>query len=195
MSELPFPKLLAFLESEADQVEFMKVAGELGLTASDVEIGKLMLALQLYKAYYADIPRQIKAVHNAALNQIEGLRDDIASLAGRTTKDAENLSRWAAQIQIAISAVQPATVAQALHRKLLDEASASLEGSIQALGAGYSRLDVATKKLNAAAAQAEASLQEWQTVTLRRVWMCAFCSCSALTIVAGAVAWCIYSPH
>jgi ABC-type transporter Mla subunit MlaD len=195
MKEFPFPELLAFLESEKDQIEFMKIAAQLGITASDVEIGKLMLALQLYKAFYADIPRQIKAVHNAALNQVEGFRDDIASLADRTKEDAGKISQWAAQIQNAISAVQPAAVAEALHQKLLDEALASLGGSIQALGAGYSRLDVATKKLNAAAAQAEASLQEWQTVTLRRVWMCAFCTCSALTIVAGAVAWCIYSAH
>jgi len=60
MNDFPFPKLLAFLKSEADQVEFMKVAAEVGLGPADQELAKLLVAFQLYKAFYADIPRRSK---------------------------------------------------------------------------------------------------------------------------------------
>ena len=133
------------------------------------EIGKLLLALQLYKAYYATIPREIKAVHQSALNQIAELRDEIAAMVGRSSDDAAKLAEWAAEIQATISAIRPEAVAEALHRRLLEEAMTAVSGSAQALFSAYARIDKATATLNSAASQAEASIQHWQIVTLRRV--------------------------
>jgi uncharacterized membrane protein YqiK len=194
-NEFPFPKLLAFLESEADQVEFMKVAAEIGLCASDQEIGKLLLALQLYKAYYAEIPRQIKAVHRAALEEMQQLRDEVRHLAERVGAESNRVGDWAESIQQNIQAVQPETMAEALHKRLLEEAMAAVSGSAQALVSAYARIDKATSILNAAASQAEASIQQWQIVTLHRVWMSAFFFCATLNGIASACAWFFFIKH
>jgi hypothetical protein len=193
--EFPFPKLLAFLESEADQVEFMKVANELGICASDLEIAKLLVALQIYKAYYADIPRQIKAVHRAALEEILRLRDEIRQLAERVCGESACVGDWAESIHQNLQAVQPEAVAEILHRRLLEEAMAAVSGSAQALTSAYARIDKATATLNAAACQAEASIQQWQIVTLRRVWMSAFFFCASLAAIVGAYLWFFYVKH
>jgi hypothetical protein len=193
--EFPFPKLLAFLESEADQIEFMKVASELGLGASDLELAKLLLALQLYKAYYADIPRQIKAVHRAALEEMSRLRDEVMQFAESVGGESARVGDWAKSIHQNLRAVQPEAVAESLHKRLLEEAMAAVGGSAQALVSAYGRIDRATATLNAAASQAEANVQQWQIVTLRRVWMSAFFFCAAFNAIASGCAWFFFLKH
>jgi hypothetical protein len=192
MSAFPFPKLLAFLESEADQVEFMKVAAEVGLAPSDLEIAKLLLALQLYKAFYASIPRSMKSVHNAALSEMRGLRDGVKALAERTSADAASIREWADRISQSITAIHPEAVTRALHQRLLDETRAAMSGSVQALAGACSRLDTATGKLNAASSRAEASIGGWQTFSLRRIWFRAVVVCAAFFVAVVLSAWFLF---
>lgn len=195
MNEFPFPKLLAFLENEADQVEFMKVAAEVGLGASDLELAKLLVALQLYKSYYATIPRQIKSVHTAALGEMHRIRDEVNALAESTAADAFKIRQWAEEINHSILTVQPEAVANSLHKRLLEETLAALGGSIQAIAVAYGRIDAATAKLNTASAQAQTGIYEWQTITVRRVWLSAFLSCSVLAVTISVILWIVFFSH
>jgi len=181
MSGFPFPDLLASLESEADQLEFSKVCNEVGLSASDVELGKLLRALQLYKAYYSTIPREIKAVHNAALDEMQSIRDEMKQLAERTTRDALKISQWAEQINQSILTIQPEAVTKALQKRLLEETTAAIGSSVQAVLNASSRIDTAAGNLNAAGAQAQASIRQWQTFSVRRMWLSNFTLCLILT--------------
>jgi prefoldin subunit 5 len=189
MTAFPFPKLLAFLESEADQVEFMKVAAEVGLSASDHEIAKLLVALQIYKAYYAAIPREIQSLNAAAVDEIARIRSEVREIHERTAAESARIAEWAGRIHESISAVRPETVIEALHGRLLEETMATLRGSVEALTGAYNRLDTASGKMNAAAEQAEAGIQQWQVVTLRRVWFSALFFSIALNGILNAVLW------
>jgi hypothetical protein len=181
MNEFPFPKLLAFLDEEKDQVEFMKVAAEVGLGSADMELAKLLLAFQLYKAFYARIPREIKGVHKAALEEMRDLRDEIEHLAEQTASSALQTGQWAERIDQAVREIRPSEVVKALHNRLLDETTAALGGSIQAIAAAYGRIDIAAGKLGAAANEAETSIRIWQTLDLRRLWLSNFALCLILT--------------
>jgi len=86
-------------------------------------------------------------------------------------------------------------VAKELHRRLLDDALAALGGTVQSVVAAYNRIDEATARMTAAAMQAEASIQQWQNVTLRRVWTCAFGTCAIVTFLCGILAWLIRGGH
>ena len=189
MSAFPFPRLLEFLQDEADQVEFMKVAAEVGLGKHDEEIAKLLLSLQLYKAFYADIPRQMKKVHGAALEEMSGLRNEVRELAERTAAEVSKTEQWAERIHQSVLAVQPEAVTRALHKRLLDETIAALSGSVQALNGACSRLDTATGKLNAASSRAEASIGRWQTFSLRKIWFRAVVISAALVATVALSAW------
>ena len=171
MKGFPFPELLASLESEADQIEFMKVCAEVGLGASDVELAKLLRALQLYKGYYSIIPREIKTVHNAALEEMQGIRDEMRSLAERTASEASKIGQWAEQINQSILTIQPEAVVKALHRRLLEETSTAIGGSVQAVINASTRIETAAGNLDAAGAQAQASIRQWQTFSVRRMWL------------------------
>lgn len=194
-NEFPFPKLLSFLDEEKDQIEFMKVAAEVGLGPTDMELAKLLLALQLYKAFYATVPRDIKAVHVAALKEMRNLRDEVKFLADRTSSDAVKIGQWAEQIDNSILRIQPKAVAESLHKRLLEDALAAIGGSVQALVSAYGRIDAATGKLNTASDQAERSIHQWQILTLRRVWFSAFAFCFAVTAVLFAALWFFYLKH
>src|SRR5579862_2517434 len=195
MSAFPFPKLLAFLESEADKVEFMKVCAEAGIGPADMELAKLLLAFQLYKAFYARIPREIKGVHKAALEEFRGFRDEFKFLADRTASDAVKIEEWDGQIRATIAAIQPKAVAEALHKRLVEETLASIGGTVQALAAAYDRIDKATAKLNAASACAEAGIYQWQVISLRRVWASAFIVCAVLPCFVILLVWFVFIKH
>lgn len=189
---VPFPDLLASLESEADKVEFLKACNEVGLSRADLELGKLLRTLQLYKGYYEVIPGEIKGVHKAALDEIRGLRDEVKFLADRTASDALKIEEWAEQIRLAIAAIQPRAVAEALHKRLVEETLASIGGTVQALASAYDRIDKATAKLNAASVQADAGIYQWQTITMRRVWVSAFAVCTVLPGFVALLVWFVF---
>ena len=191
----PFPQLLAFLEEGQDQVEFMKVAAEAGLGSGDIEMAKLLVALQLYKSYYAAIPRQIKAVHEDALAEIGRVRDEIESISNRASSDAAKIGQWAEEIQRSLQAAEPTKLAEMVHKRLLDDTVKNLSGSMQAIATANGQIDAATQKMNAAAQQAAASIQEWQTLSLRRVWASAFCVCMVAAFLVSAGFWFVLLRH
>jgi hypothetical protein len=189
MSAFPFPKLLEFLEKESDQVEFMKVCAEVGIDEMDLELGKLLLALQIYKAYYATVPREIKASHRLALEEMHGLRDEMRAMIEAAIRRTAEIEQWAAQIKQAVMSVRPEAVAHHLHKRLVDDTLASIGGAMQVLTAAYGRIDTATGKLNQASAAAEASIYEWQILNARKVWQNAFALGFAVAFVICLGAW------
>jgi hypothetical protein len=194
-NEFPFPKLLAFLESEADQVEFMKVCAEVGIGAADMELAKLLLALQLYQSFYAKIPRAIKAVHKDAVEQICALRDEVITFTDRSHADAIEIGQWAEEIKSALTAIQPQAVAEQLHKRLVEGTMSAMAGTVQALVAAQSRINNSTAQLNQASARAEASIYIWHTLTLRRVWVSAFAFSSVAVAMIYAALWFIFLRH
>ncbi len=79
-------KALASGLSEQQQTEFFKTLHEAGISSKDVELAKLLRALQLYKAYYETIPA---AVQNIAA-EIDRLKKDAAECSRDARLSAEN---------------------------------------------------------------------------------------------------------
>ena len=194
-SEFPFPKLLAFLESEADQVEFMKVASEAGIGPADIELAKVLVALQLYQSFYAKIPRAIKTVHKDALQEMGRLREEVIAFTERAHADAAEIGQWAAEIRSALTSIQPQAVAELLHKRLVEGTMSAMAGTVQALVAAQGRINNAAAQLDQASARAEATIQIWQTLTLRRVWVSALASSSVAVALLYAALWFIFFRH
>jgi hypothetical protein len=188
----PFPKLLAFLEEEKDQVEFMKVANELGLGSGDIEIAKILIALQIYKSIYAKIPREIKAVHSDALNEFRRVRDEVEFISNRASSDAVKIGEWAEVILRKLEEAEPRKLAALVHKRLLDDTVKILGGSLQTFATAQAQIDTATQKMNLAAQQAETAIDAWQTLTLRGVWACAFSCCVVAALFVVAVVWLLF---
>ncbi|MDR3404235.1 MAG: hypothetical protein P4L99_17180 [Chthoniobacter sp.] len=191
----PFPQLLAFLDQEKDQVEFMKLAAEVGLGSGDIELAKLLLALQLYKAYYAAIPRQIKAVHEDALEEIRRIRDEAEFMASRAASDAVKIGQWAEEIHKSLQECGPERIAAQVHKRLTDETFALLGGSLQALGTASRQVEVATKAMDEAGYRAAVCIDFWHAVSLRRVWASAFCFCLVVALLLLAGIWFVFLRH
>jgi hypothetical protein len=191
----PFPELLKFLESERDKVEYLNLVAELGLGAGDIELAKLLIALQLYKAYYAAIPRQIRTVHEEALAEIRQLRDEMKFEAERTAAVSAELVRWAREIKAEITAVSPQALVEKMHRRLVDDSVATLAGTLQLLTTSHQRIDSATRKMCETAYIAESAIEDWQTVSLRRVWASAFCFSLVVALLILVGIWFFYLRH
>jgi hypothetical protein len=191
----PFPKLLAFLEEEKDQVEFMKVAAEVGLDNGDIELAKLLLALQIYKAFFAKIPRQIKTVHGEALQEFHRLAAEVAALADRTASDAATIRQTADEIHSALKAIQPAEVAKLLHKRLVDDTLSAISGSLRVLATATAQIDSATRAMDEAGYQAAVAIDVWQKLSLRRVWASALCFSfiAAFGVLTGV--WFLFLRH
>lgn len=170
----PFPKLLAFLEEEKDQVEFMKIAAEVGLGSGDVELAKLLVAFQLYKAFYAAIPRQIKAVHEDAIEEIRRVRDEVEFISNRAASDAVKIGRWAEEIQRSLQQSEPRKVAEQVHKRLLEDTVKLLGGPLRAITTSSGQIEAAVQNMNAAAYHAARAIDGWEAISLRRVWASAF---------------------
>ena len=191
----PFPQLLAFLKEQKDQVEFMKIAAEVGLGSGDIELAKLLLALQLYKAFYAQIPREIQAVQRQAVNDFDRLRAEVQGLADKAAADAGRIGQKAEEIRRALDHIDPSAVARDLHRRLLDSTLSQVGGSLQVLRSAYAEIDTATARMNAAAYQASIAIEKWEAVSLRRVWGCAFATCLVLAAAIAGGAWVLFLRH
>lgn len=188
----PFPQLLAFLKEEKDQTEFMKIAAEVGLGSGDIELAKLLLTLQLYKGYYAAMPRAIKAVHEDALGQIRRLRDETSAMSDRTRENVEVIGQWFEEINLALHHIEPKALAEIAHKRLLDATVEILGGSLQAIATAKGQIETATQQMNAAGQQAAFAIQEWQTVSLRRVWGIAFGVCMGVASLVTACVWFVF---
>jgi hypothetical protein len=114
---LLFKELAAGLPDQ-HRAEFFKTLHEVGISQNDVELARLLRALQLYKAYYESIPAEIRkaAVEIERIGkEVEGFSRDAhqssdacAQLAGQVIQEAERIREDYARIheQIEKSMVQ-----------------------------------------------------------------------------------------
>jgi hypothetical protein len=106
-SNQPFTKLAADLP-DSHKHEFFRILHETGIGREDVELARLLRALQLYKAYYESIPEAVKQ----AAEKIEALKlaiekidagaranlDVTAKLSGEVIKESEKVRNDLTQI-------------------------------------------------------------------------------------------------
>jgi DNA repair exonuclease SbcCD ATPase subunit len=76
------------------KAEFFRNLHEAGISANDVELAKLLRALQLYKSYYETIPEAIQK----ASGEVEKLKQDIERLSSNTHDSAEASANLAGQM-------------------------------------------------------------------------------------------------
>jgi hypothetical protein len=88
-----FEKLAADLPNH-QKAEFFRTLHEAGISPNDVELARLLHALQLYKAYYETIP---SAVQEAAV-KIEKLKQEIERLSADTRGSLDAGAQLAGQI-------------------------------------------------------------------------------------------------
>jgi len=82
-----FEKIVAGLSDE-HKAEFYKILNEAGITRDDVALVKLLHALQLYKAYYAEIPDSVlKTV--SEMKKVKTEIEELASQAAQCAQDGE----------------------------------------------------------------------------------------------------------
>jgi len=79
-----FKELAAGLPGEA-QAEFFRNLHEAGIGPNDVELARLLRALQLYKSYYESIPAAVKE----AAGEIQQLKQEIESLVGNARESSD----------------------------------------------------------------------------------------------------------
>lgn len=79
---------------EQQKAEFFRNLHEAGISPGDVELVRLLRALQLYKAYYETIPKAVEA----AASQIEKLKQDIEQLSAGAGRSAETCNRIAGDV-------------------------------------------------------------------------------------------------
>ncbi len=79
-----FTHVAAQLPSD-EQAEYYRVLHEVGVDARDVELARLLKALQLYRAYYESIPAAVQA----AAGDIARLKEEIATLSQKALASTE----------------------------------------------------------------------------------------------------------
>jgi len=194
MKEL-FPQLVRFLEKERDQVEFLQLVQEIGLGPHDVELAKLLVALQLYKGYYADIPRQIRKVHGDALAEIRRVRDEMELLSDRVSSDGVKVGQWASEIHRALQEASPKDIATQVHKRLAVETVELLSGALQGIGTASRRIEGATNAMDKAGHRAAICIDHWEAVSLRRIWTSAFCFCLVASLILLTGFWFLFLRH
>lgn len=88
-----FDRLADGLSSE-QRSEFFQVLHETDITAHDVELARLLRALQLYKAYYESIPSAIQIT----ADDISRVKQEIAALSSAATQQAASVSKIAGEV-------------------------------------------------------------------------------------------------
>ena len=88
-----FRELAAGLPGEA-QAEFFRNLHEAGIGPNDVELARLLRALQLYKSYYESIPAAVKE----AAGEIQRLKEEIESFVGNARESSDAAADISAQV-------------------------------------------------------------------------------------------------
>jgi hypothetical protein len=88
-----FKELAAGLSDEA-QAEFFRTLHEAGIGPNDIELARLLRALQLYKSYYESIPAAIKE----AAGEIQRLKQEIESFVGNARESSDAAADISAQV-------------------------------------------------------------------------------------------------
>lgn len=135
----PLFKELAADLPDKHKAEFYRNLHEAGISPNDVELARLLRALQLYKAYYETIP---SAVQNAAAN-IERLKKEIeelnsetrssleasAQLAGKVIEESEKVRKDLTQINKHIDEAMRQS-AESLAARMAEHLSAGIEQKV-----------------------------------------------------------------
>ena len=163
-----FKDLVVDLPDE-HRAEFFRNLHEAGISLNDVELARLLRALQLYKAYYESIPVAVKA----AAADIERLKQEIerlsaeslssseasANMAGEVIQEAERYRQSLTEVQQNLEKATHGS-AEKLASTMSELVNASLEQSVfqplsrrlAELGESNSAFDNAIKSSNLAAA-------------------------------------------
>ncbi|HYK91946.1 MAG TPA: hypothetical protein VE398_24480, partial [Acidobacteriota bacterium] len=88
-----FRELAAGLPDEA-QAEFFRNLHEAGIGPNDVELARLLRALQLYKSYYESIPAAVKD----AAGEIQHLKQEIESIVSNARESSDAAADISAQV-------------------------------------------------------------------------------------------------
>jgi hypothetical protein len=133
-----FRELAADLPDQ-HKAEFFRNLHEAGISPNDVELARLLRALQLYKAYYESIPATVKeaaAEINRLKQEIERLCNDTrrssdagAQLVGQVVQEAERFRQDLSEIhEHVVEAMRHSTGSLATH--MAEELRAGIEGTV-----------------------------------------------------------------
>ena len=198
----PLLKDLAADLPDNQKAEFFRTLHEAGISPNDVELARLLRALQLYKAYYEKIPH---AVQEAA-GRIERLKQEIerisndthsnldagAQLAGRIIEETEALHRDLTQIHKYVeAAMRQSAEGLALHMakqltvSIEQKVLSPLQNRLDQLAGSNKAFDDAIARNNKAATSLEKS-----TTMARRFRFWTYAVCGGLIVWASVlISW------
>jgi hypothetical protein len=93
-AQQPLFKELAVGLPDHAQAEFFRNLHEAGIGPNDVELARLLRALQLYKSYYESIPAAVKE----AAGEIQRLKQEIESFVGSARESSDAAADLSAQV-------------------------------------------------------------------------------------------------
>jgi hypothetical protein len=183
-----FEKLTTDLP-ENHKTEFFKTLHEAGISPVDVELMKLLKALQLYKAYYESIPTAVKDAAgniNRLKQEIEKLSvearaglDAGAMLAGQVIKEAGKVSQGISGINTHIENAMRQS-AEGLTKHLADQLATGIKDSLTPLEGRLTQLVAANQTFDDAIAQskkAAIALQQSTAIAKKyNLWTYGVCS-------------------
>lgn len=193
----PYEKLAEGLPDKQRE-EFFKTLHEVGISPEDVELARLLKALQLYKAYYESIPEAV----NKSVGKIDLLKQEIeklsvdartgldagARLAGQVIKEAEKVSQGVSGIGVYVDTAMRQS-AEGLTKHLSEQLAKGIKDSLTPLESRLVQLVAANKTFDDAIAQSKNAAillhQNAAIVKKSQLWTYALCS---LVIVCSLVA-------
>jgi hypothetical protein len=181
--------------------EYFKTLHEVGISPNDVELARLLKALQLYKAYYESIPEAVKdsaGKINQLKQEIEKLSvearaglDAGARLAGQVIKEAEKVSQGVSGISVHVDNAMNQS-AEGLTKHLTEQLAKGIKDSLTPLEARLNQLVAANKVFDDAIAQSKKAtiLLQQNTTIAKRSQFWAYGLCSLLIVCSlVAVSW------
>jgi hypothetical protein len=196
----PYEKLAEGLPAE-QKAEYFKTLHEVGISPEDIELARLLKALQLYKAYYESIP---KAVTDSA-SRIDQLKQEIeklsveartgfdagARLAGQVIKEAEKVSQGVSGIGVYVDTAMRQS-AEGLTKHLSEQLMKGIKDSLTPLEGRLIQLVAANKAFDDAIAQSKkaAILLQQNAAMAKKGQFRAYGLCSLLVVCSlVAVSW------
>ncbi len=200
-TQQPLLKDLANELPDDSRAEYYRILHETGISPNDVELARLLKALQLYKVYYESIPVAVQA----AAGEIERLKQEIDQLSkeirgsldagiqlvGQVVLEAERVHEEITRINLLVDdAMRVAT--EGLTSRMAEYLTAGIEKSVVPLENRLIQLAVSNQDFDDAIARnikATAAIQKSTAIARRyHLWTYAVCS---LAVVCSSVlfAW------
>ncbi len=193
----PFEKLAEGLPDKQRE-EYFKTLHEVGISPEDVELARLLKALQLYKAYYESIP---EAVKNSA-GKIDQLKQEIeklsvdakagldagARLAGQVIEEAKKVSQGVSGISVYVDTAMRQS-AEGLTKHLSEQLAKGIKDSLTPLESRLVQLVEANKTFDDAITQSKkaAILLHQNAAIVKKSQLRTYALCS-LAVVCSLVA-------